>query len=328
MAMIDTAHLSLSPSFQPFTFSSASLARLVESSAYTLIGKRVLFGIRGASLMAGEYGQFSSEVTLVESTLDGENLRCLMGIWDLTNGKIALFPASTIPHQYWQQKQIDSPKEAIANCLGMGAYDYRIGAHEPHNRPFEEGAFRLTRLQPVFAWRFYQANHQYALVNGKGTLGIVNDNIHSAQTNSQPQGLSFASAGCQVIEGDHCPPEMPSGYYQQFRILSGQSAMPSPLEVGQSYRYLLTSARKLESIVAGDSAPELLQGSTGYAVRLLQEYLLKEGLLDEELIDKGYFNGHTAYALYQLQQAKGVLADGIMTTKLWHMLKLPEAYFS
>ncbi len=325
--MIDTAHLPLAPSFQPFTFSSATLARLVEYSAYTLIGDRVLFGIRAAELVAGEYGQFSSEVTLVESKLDGEHLRCLMGIWDLASGKVALFPASTIPHQYWQQKQIEAPNAEVANCLGVGAYDYRIGAHEPHNRPFEEGAFRLSRLQPVFAWRFYNDLHQYALSQAKGTLGIVNDNIHSAQTNSQPQGISFASAGCQVIEGDHCPPKMPSGYYQQFRILSGQAAMPSPLEVGQSYRYLLTSARKLESIVNGDNTVELLQGSTGYAVRLLQEYLLTVGLLKEQVIDKGYFNGHTAYALYQLQQVKGVVANGIMSEKLWRELKLPEEYF-
>lgn len=309
--MIDTAHLSMPASMEPFTLSSATLTRLVSSCAYQLLGERILFGIRAGKLLDAEYGRWYSEVEIVENPLDGEHLRCLIGIWDLTTHKIALFPASTIPHRFWQNKQIDAKDRYIANCLGSGMYHYKVGAHEPDGRPFEEGAFRMSRLQPVLAWRFYQEDHHYSVVKGVPTLSVVNDHIHSAQTENKPSGISFSSAGCQVIEGDHTPPKMPTGWYQTFRILSGQSAMPSPLEVGSEYRYMLTHVRHLESIAGGDDSILLLQGSTGMTVRLLQEALMQKGDLDENVIDKGYFNGHTAKALYAFQKRASLVADGI-----------------
>lgn len=311
--MRDTSNAS-SVSFEPFTLSSALLARLIESRHYQLTGSIVIFGIRAGKLLEGDYGQWLTSAKIVENSLDGEHFRCLVGLWNLTTHKIALFPASTIPHQFWQEKQIDAPEKRIANFLGTGAYRYIVGAHEPDNRPFEEGAFRLSRLQPVFAWRFYQQDPQYLLRNGKPTLSVVNDHIHSAQSTTKPSGISFSSAGCQVIQGDHTPPNLPTGYYQIFRILSGQSAMPSPLEVGQEYRYLLTHVSDLADIAAGDQEIYLQQGSTGYLVRLLQEALMKKHHdLNEDFIDKGYFNGYTAMALYEFQQREGLIATGIAT---------------
>lgn len=309
--MIDTAHLFMPASMEPFTFSSATLARLVTHCSYHLQGERILFGIRAGKLVDAEYGKWYSEVSIVENTLDGEHLHCLLGIWDLTTHQIALFPASTVAHKVWQQKQIDTPEKQIANCLGSGMYRYNVGAHEPDNRPFEEGAFRMSRLQPVLAWRFYTENHNYNLLNGTPTLSVVNDHIHSAQSESQPTGISFSSAGCQVISGDHTPPKMPTGWYQTFRIFAEQSAMPSPLEVGNEYRYILTHVRHLEAITAGDQDLTLLQGSYGMTVRHLQEALIKTGDLDENDIDKGYFNGYTAKALYTFQKREGLRADGI-----------------
>lgn len=311
--MIDTAHITIAPSFKPFTFSAATLARLSESCAYPLFGEKILFGIRAGKLVDAPYGKWLPEVTLVENELDGENLRCLLGIWNRTTGEIALFPASTIPHISWQEKQIATPEKQVANALGSGAYHYLVGAHEPNHRPFEEGAFRLSRAQPVLAWRFYQSNHQYRLNCATATLSVVNDHIHSAQSELKLDGISFSSAGCQVIEGDHRPPAMPTGWYQQFRIYAGQSAMPSPLEIGLSYRYLLTHARHLEAISQGDCSLRLLQGSVGMPVRQLQEALMQRQFLDEAQIDKGIFNGATAAALYQYQKAEALRADGIAT---------------
>lgn len=315
LKMIDTAHLSMPASMAPFTFSSATLARLVASCSYQPLGDKILFGIRAGRLLDAQYGHWYSEVTIVENTLDGENLHCLIGIWDLTTQQIALFPASTIAHIYWQTQQVASPERYIANCLGSGMYHYRVGAHEPEGRPFEEGAFRLSRLQPVFAWRFYQNEHRYSLSQGIPTLSVVNDHIHSAQTKNQPTSISYSSAGCQVIEGDHTPPAMPTGWYQAFRILSGQSAMPSPIEVGNEYRYILTHVRHLEAIATGENAEMFLQGSVGMTVRLLQEALISRGYLDENDIDKGYFNGYTAKALYDFQKSQYSIANGIATKR-------------
>lgn len=304
-----------SMALEPFTLSCASLARLVENHQYRLTGSIILFGIRAGKLLSGEYGQWLTEASISENELDGEHLHCLLGLWNLTTHKIALFPASTVPNQYWQAEQISAPEKKIANCLGVGAYRYIIGAHEPEGRAFEEGAFRLSRLQPVFAWRFYQDNHHYRVENGLPTLSVVNDHIHSAQSTTKPNGLSFSSAGCQVIEGDHIPPNMPTGYYQIFRILAGQAAMPSPLEVGQEYCYLLTHVQDLAKIATGEQEIRLQQGSTGILVRLLQEALMRSGDLNEDFIDKGYFNGYTAKALYEYQKREGLMANGIATQR-------------
>lgn len=324
--MIDTAHIAIAPSLRSFTFSAATLARLSESCAYPLSGEKVLFGIRAGKLLDAQYGRWQSEVTLIENELDGESLRCLLGIWNRVTGEIALFPASTIPHRRWQEKQIASPDKQIANCLGSGAYHYIVGAHEPSHRPFEEGAFRLSRSQPVLAWRFYQPDHQYRLSRGVATLSVVNDHIHSAQSELRPDGISFSSAGCQVIEGDHRPPAMPTGWYQKFRIYAGQSAMPSPLEIGLSFRYLLTHVRHLEAIAQGDCSLRLLQGSVGMPVRQLQEALMQLDFLEEADIDKGIFNGATAKALYHYQKENGLRADGIATERDLKKLGIKPLY--
>ena len=91
--------------------------------------------------------------------------------------------------------------------------------------------------------------------------------------------------------------------------------MPSPLEVGNEYLYLLTHVRQLEALTAGDESIRLMQGSFGMTVRLLQEALMREGTLDENNIDKGYFNGFTAKALYDYQKREGLRADGIATER-------------
>lgn len=312
--MTDT-NLPISASLNAFKLSSALLARLVENHHYSLTGSVILFGIRAGKLLSGEYGKWLTDVEIGENPLDGENLHCLLGLWNLTTHKIALFPASTVPNAYWQAQQIVAPEKKIANCLGVGAYRYIVGAHEPDGRAFEEGAFRLSRLQPVFAWRFYQENHDYQLANGLPTLSVVNDHIHSAQSTTKPKGLSFSSAGCQVIAGDHTPPNIPTGFYQTFRVLAGQSAMPSALEVGQEYRYLLATVQDLAAIAAGMQEIRLQQGSTGMLVRLLQEALMASGDLNEDFIDKGYFNGYTAEALYAFQKREGLVANGLATLK-------------
>ncbi len=326
--MIDVSHLDRIASYEPFTISSATFARVAEYSYFTLNGDYILLGIRAAKLLEGEYGRWLDSAVIVENSVDGENLRCLMGIWDRKHHKIALFPASTVPNILWQQRQIEMPDRAVANALGVGLYNYLVGAHEPNGegRPFEEGAFRLSRLQPVLAWRFYESNHQFAARLARATLSVVNDHIHSAQTAVKPEGASFSSAGCQVIEGDHRPPNMPTGFYQTFRTLAGQSAMPSPLEVGMQYQYLLTNVRQLEAIVHGDTSIHLMQGSRGMLVRQLQEALMAKEFLNENDIDKGYFNGYTALALYNYQKSESIVANAIATELLLKRLRISPLF--
>ena len=91
--------------------------------------------------------------------------------------------------------------------------------------------------------------------------------------------------------------------------------MPSPLEVGIEYRYLLAHVNDLAKIAHGEMGTKLQQGSTGINVRFLQEALMKTGDLNEDLIDKGFFNGYTAEALYHFQKREGLPATGIASER-------------
>lgn len=296
---VDTAHLSMPYSDKAFTISSAHLARLAEQCHYRLTSDIVLFGIRAAKSLS-EKGQWLTEIRMAENELDYLHLNCLLGIWDRKNHKLAVFQGSTVPFSAHLMKQRENPEQRISNQLAQGLYQYYVGAHEPDHRPKEEGAFRLTRHVPTPVWRDY-GNDQLVL-----DACAPNDHIHAAGSID----TDYKSAGCQVIAGFH-DELIPSGEYQQFRVLAGQSALPSELELHLPYQYLLTHARHLHAIQQGFSAERLLQGSEGYWVRKLQEQLISENYLFEPKIDKGLMDGETVKAVYEWQKASHCNADGI-----------------
>lgn len=296
---IDTAHLSYPYSDKKFTISPAHLVRLAESCHYQLQGDLILFGIR-ASRAHSATGQWLSEITLSEGELDYEHFNCLLGIWDRQKSKIIAFEGSTVPYIDNLVKQQNDSSKQISNQLSQGLYNYFVGAHEPDNRPKEEGAFRLTRMIPVPVWRNY----------GNDTIVLdacfPNDHIHAAGSTD----TKFKSAGCQVISGFH-EGAMPSGDYQQFRIYAGLSALPSELDIQKPYQYMLVHSRHLFAIQSGWQEDRLLMGSKGMCVRNLQEALIEEKYLQETLIDKGLMDGRTVKAFYDRQKASNEFADGV-----------------
>ncbi len=296
---VDTAHLSMSYSDKEFTISSAHLARLAEQCHYRLSNDIVLFGIRAAKSLSVK-GQWLTEISIAENQLDYLHLNCLLGIWDRRNHKIAVFQGSTVPLAANLIKQRENPDKRISNQLVQGLYQYYVGAHEPDNRPKEEGAFRLTRHIPTPVWRDYGNDHLVL------DACAPNDHIHAAGSID----IDYKSAGCQVIAGFH-DELMPSGEYQQFRVLAGQSALPSELDLHLPYQYLLTHTRHLHAIQQGFASERLMQGSEGYLVRELQERLILENYLLEPKIDKGLMDGETVKAVYEWQKASNHNADGI-----------------
>ncbi|GAA5093285.1 peptidoglycan-binding domain-containing protein [Wohlfahrtiimonas larvae] len=296
---VDTAHLSMPYSDKEFTISSAHFARLAEQCHYRLMGDIVLFGIRAAQSLS-QKGKWLTEIKITENRLDYLYLNCLLGLWDRKNHKIAIFQGSTVPFKANVIKQRENPNQRISNQLAQGLYQYYVGAHEPDHRPKEEGAFRLTRHVSTPVWRDY----------GKGQLILdacaPNDHIHAAGSID----TDYKSAGCQVISGFHNS-AMPEGEYQQFRILAGQSALPSELELHLPYQYLLTHTRHLHAIQQGCLNEYLMQGSEGYLVRELQEQLIAENYLFEQKIDKGLMDGKTVKAVYEWQKASSINANGI-----------------
>lgn len=309
----------------PFLFSLAHLARLAQSARYPLAEERILFGIRGAIAPRDLLGRWVKTIELTPKSPDGLNLHCLIGIWSKSMGKMVLFPASTHPNQKEIERQFANREARIANRLTQGFYQYRVGAHEPETRPFEEGAFRMSRAEPVLVWRV--GDQPIFDESSRLDLCRPNDHIHSAQTEHPERTMSYASAGCQVIEGEQMGDRI-TGFYQAFRLLAGQAAFPDPLEVGRPFKYLLTTFEHLFAIASGWEEVRLLYGSQSYGVRLLQEALMREGFLEETTIDKGLFNGATGLALAQYQEAQGVKGDGIATPYWLKRLGLPLDHYA
>lgn len=298
-AEVDTQHLPLPYSDEKFTVSSAHLIRLFEQCHYRTYGEIVLFGIRAAQTFSPK-GEWLTEITIAENKLDYEYLNCLLGLWDKKNHKIAIFQGSTVPFIEHLLKQQSNPSLRLSNQLFQGSYHYFVGAHEPDSRPKEEGAFRLNRHIPTPVWRDYGDNNI--------VLDVCkpNDHIHAAGTID----TEYRSAGCQVIAGFH-DELLPVGEYQKFRILAGQSALPSDLEIHLPYQYILMHSRHLRAIQKGYCLERLMQGSEGAEVRQLQEQLIAEGYLAESIIDKGMMCGESIRAVYEKQKANHLVIDGI-----------------
>ncbi len=298
-AEVDTQHLPLPYSDEKFTVSSAHLIRLFEQCHYRTYGEIVLFGIRAAQTFSPK-GEWLTEITIAENKLDYEYLNCLLGLWDKKNHKIAIFQGSTVPFIEHLLKQQSNPSLRLSNQLFQGSYHYFVGAHEPDSRPKEEGAFRLNRHIPTPVWRNYGDNNI--------VLDVCkpNDHIHAAGTID----TEYRSAGCQVIAGFH-DELLPVGEYQKFRILAGQSALSSDLEIHLPYQYILMHSRHLRAIQKGYCLERLMQGSEGAEVRQLQEQLIAEGYLAESIIDKGMMCGESIRAVYEKQKANHLVIDGI-----------------
>ncbi len=297
---IDTSHLKAPFSDEIFTISSAHFARFFELASMPMVkNERLLFGIRGAESLC-ELGKWHKEISLKEKQIDHQSLSCLIGTWDTQHNKIAIFEGSTVPYIEFILKQQKNEKERSCNQLSQGLYRYYVGAHEPLSSPKEEGAYRLDRFIKVAVWRNFK---EHCVLDAC----IPGDNIHAAF----PHESGFRSAGCQVIKGEHAK-EIPTGDYQTFRILSGQSAKPSLDELMMPYRYLLVHSRLLREISHGFQSPRYFQGSEGKIVRDIQTILIRDGFLKEDYINKGYLDGSSIEALYQWQKVNGLMPNGII----------------
>ena len=297
---------------ETLTLTPAHIERIIERSKLYPEGEIMIVGFRSGKLLSAP-GAWLDSVELVGAAPDYQSFCCTLTLYDRKHHKLAAFPASTYPNISYITEQLNAPDKRIANRLSEGLYSYIVGAHEPNHGPKEEGAFRLSRLQPVPVWRILDRNVKVDQAVATLDLSVADDHIHSAQSTREISGRSFSSAGCQVIEGDHTPPNAPTGLYQTFRVMAGQSFMPDPDEIGQPYSYLLLSFEALFYVATGVPEARYFHGSRGYEVRRLQEALMEKGFLAEEVINKGYFNGYTAKALYDFQQQNGLEATGFAT---------------
>ncbi len=101
----DYAHLESSlPVGMTFPFTAADMELLCGLNHFPVedTGDRpILFGLRGAAVVTGASsldGEWRQEVVLKDQRPDHHEARCVMGVWDRRQSRIAVYPGSTVPN--------------------------------------------------------------------------------------------------------------------------------------------------------------------------------------------------------------------------------------
>lgn len=316
-ASCDYAHVAGGlPVGMQFSFTAADLELLCALNDFPVqdaAGIPILFGLRGAGIVQGgssSDGSFRSDVVLKNLRPNHHEVRCVMGVWDRQLGKIAVYPASTVPHAEAVVSWFETQQSG--NLLPTGLYRYICGEH--NGRP---GCFLLRKTvserRVVIVRRSeddltYEATDRFQKV-------APGDNIHPSFSSETSW---FSSFGCQVVVGSATTSGVHSGPWAKFRRSAGLTDGNG--EPGRAYMYvLLTGQEALQASDArqrglGMTHPDVLAlrrlrfGSSGARAQALQAKLGQA--TDGDL-------GPTAVeALHTKQRSLSNRSDGIYTPLL------------
>jgi hypothetical protein len=292
------------------TFTSAHLKKLLQLNFYNFSeNKFMVFGIRGALPAGLEFSILKEAHTIEASEPNYLTPHCCIGIWNPTDGKIALFPGSTVPNLKYIKKQQQGL--ARANCMMSGYYSYyEKGFHYP--RP--ESAHKALRLATNIALRRSTDDLNYSNTDPV-EVGNPSDNIHAAYCNEINGG--YSSAGCQVIVGQpKCAARGTNSentaYWKSFYdIIYGQADQ-------LKFDYALFRFADAEAVALYSAHPmqtRLRFGSKGNTVTSLQQKLTAAGYYHTSI--DGDFGRNTLRAVLEYQTAKFGLAeaDGVVGNK-------------
>ena len=294
------------------------------------LGPRVLFGLRASQLV--DPGMFTNGLafrrsfSIVETTPDHFNLRCVLGVWNVEERSFWAAPGSTVCNVVYMFGQAEAQqRDVLCNMLPAGVYAYRIGTHRNGTNSRLPGAFRLTSAVSVL--RRYRHPLGFTTSDTWDFRGPeVADNIHCAY--GAREGMPrYSSAGCQVISGsiDSATHTRHTGLWREFRVAAGLAADPQlsadpdnprmvrSSEDGRSYAYVLLASRELRMAaenpnIAGNDLEfiKLRRGTRGDKVVALQRRIGTINLTGE-------FDAATQRAVIQRQRVRLGSADGVIT---------------
>ena len=305
-----------------FLFSAQDMDLLIRANNFEPLRteKRIIFGLRGAlldhdvSTPDDRFAQVNRPSLRLKVTRpDHQNLRCVIGVYNLETNMLSGFIASTVPNRAIVYKYFEDQK--AGNLLACGCYRYRVGPH--HNGQYlgclrQDGPAAVLRSggNPV-----YDVLDDWDVQMDPPPM----DNIHPAFGDNSGSS-EFSSFGCQVIRG-----RRPDGEYTRefakFRTALGLKAPGT--DDNRLFSYILltgqeaaiasrlrTDKRDTDLAAVRDSLVRIRQGSQGEPVRRLQAALKRK-------VD-GIFSAYDkqALALLQRQRAPEAGGDGVYTPAL------------
>lgn len=279
-----------------FRLNKDHLRRLCQINSFPITDDgTVLFGLRGFLPVDEDNYGFEDKHGVILAEIDYVHPRCTLGQWLPGEGKIALFPGSTVPHIRYVK--ISKERNGLgANQLMTGYYkDYRKGIHCTGSSTAHE-AFRQTEGHPIRR----TADDLDFENDDRVEFDNPYDNIHAAWSMGVNHD-SYASAGCQVIVGfPRCekrgnrPDEGPWKVFKDNAYNLQQKSFP----------YVLLNGRDAQKVALRGSqkmSARLRFGSKGDLVAELQTVLQAAGYYEGNV--DGDFGKRTIRAVLKYQTA-------------------------
>lgn len=277
-----------------FQFKERQLRKLCRINSFPIQDKKlVFFGLRGCLPADEDNHDLKGEQIFLLADIDYIHPRCTLGQWFPEEGKIALFPGSTVPHIRYV-KMSKERNGLGANQLMTGYYeDYRRGKHRAGTSTGHD-AFRQTESCPI---RRTADDFDFD-TDDRVEFENPYDNIHAGWS----MGINhdyYASAGCQVVVGypecDKRENKPDTGPWKIFKDNAYNLEQ-------KSYPYVLLSGRDAQKVTLSGNrkmSARLRFGSDGDLVSELQTALQKYGYY-EGIID-GDFGKRTTRAVLKYQ---------------------------
>jgi hypothetical protein len=277
-----------------FSLTPETLRRLREINGFPLMDEGLtFFGFRGCLPVDVDEHEFQRECRLMLVATDYIHPRCTLGQWLPREGKIALFPGSTVPQQKYIKASLEKEGRGT-NQLMTGYYDdYRKGTHKMGS-PAGHKAFRQSKGHPIrrTADDFdFDSDDRVEFANPY-------DNIHAAWSMGVNHN-EYASAGCQVVVG-----------YPRCRARGDESDV-GPWKVfkenayglhQESFPYILLNGLEAKRVAlrkAKKMSARLRFGSRGALVEEVQSVLQAKGYYEGRI--DGDFGPRTLRALLDYQ---------------------------
>jgi hypothetical protein len=267
-------------------------------------GDMVFLGFRGCLPINPTDHRFHSEQSLTAANVDHLHPRCTLVQWLSNEGRLAVYPGSTVPNVEYTRKALAHGGNG-ANQLLTGFFaDFCKGIHKA-GTPTAHEAFRETNARPV---RRTVDNLEYE-ADDRVEMDNPGDNLHAAWCGSVADP-HFASAGCQVVVGyPHCPRRgsLPNaGPWQAFHDAAYSRAQ-------RRFGYVLVNGFEIQCLaLVGPAGLERVRfGSVGPRAEQVQAALKKLGYYEGHVGNS--FGDRSLRALLEFQHAafgRGA-ADGI-----------------
>ncbi len=168
---------------------------------------RIIFALRGAELVTSLTDpafmlrqQDRTALTLRDCRPDHKEFRCVIGVLDLTTGRLSGFASSTVPNRgavagYYSNQQ-------SGNMMPTGCYRFEVGWHLASFADRKIPGCLIENGRQKCIHRSIN-NMSYDVEDVWENHRLHGDNLHPAKS---ARSAKFSSLGCLVVSGDYnCP---------------------------------------------------------------------------------------------------------------------------